>query len=297
MRETTVKAETTKKSHVFITYILYYPLANDATYKMVNHTIGLTVVVEKDSAGKDVRPIAALLHYQQSNEIHQMRVFAVKDANFEPSAAVDKIYDAVSDFFVNGTTFELFVPAKLHAACSWSEKVSGVGESCQQPSTSNGIVELTLADPGVQPNELNTTNLKFDGTDTSTYGLKSFLNEVWPRRVDEGDGKVFNSNGSYTAPPTRPGTGVKRSVTFTGNTSVGNLGRTPMGWREMGNGLGDNDLAGWDGFIGVYFFDPAFLLTARLLTSDEAMLWAVDYCFNAYLAIEDRGNYTDCPTQ
>lgn len=310
IRETTVKSETTKKSHFFITYVLYYPVANtgqDAgsgnTLKILNHTIGLTVIVEKDGTGKDVGPVGALLHYQQAAPLQNMRVYGVKGANFDATAPdVDKVYDTVNELFTNGTTFDLYIPQKLHAACAWVHDPGvAVGEWCERKGANN-IVELSLAAEGAEPGEINTGNLKLDGSDTGTYQLKSFLNEVWPRRIEEGDGKVFNSNGTYTAPPNRPGTGTRRSVAFTGNTALAGseLGSTPFGWKESGvvPGVGLNDPPEWSTFTGLHFFDPAFLVTGReLITLAEISNWALDYCFNAYLSIEDRGNFTDCPLQ
>jgi hypothetical protein len=147
------------------------------------------------------------------------------------------------------------------------------------------VTELspTTAEPGKIPASLGTP---------LNYGLKSLLNEWWPRRhlINRlgANNMMWENVYTYTPSSNRPAVDQKLKMPGAFASDEGdNKGVPPFGWVHDEGSPMDNLPK------GMHFFDPAFVYKDRFGLTDTDV--STDYCFNPYLAIDIRGTDENCP--
>ena len=276
---------TESRTHHFLTYLYYYPGSVPRTGIEFEHDwVIAQLVVEKtedDSLGR-LRAFSTVYH--ESFNAWRM------DPSFYPDGMVVERGDGeligdldVSDL-VDGRRPTLFIEGGRHGVCLPS---AGTAAGPCSPATgatapfAEDALALTLS-----PGELAE---RWDGADDAqlTYDLLSFPETFWALRDRSGpeDG-FFGGERTYRAPEvdegTRPGDRTTFPASLLSDNADGAFGDLPF----ILQATIDPTRA------GVWFVDPAYFY-ASYLTFPE--VFAITYCFNLYLGIDQRGQIEGCP--
>ena len=312
-------------SHIYLDYILYYPfsrLGGAESNDLTNNTIGVTVILAKDTAGQVTMPVAFLLHFVRSagaNADMPMITYASESSGLGNKTGVNYLNKKLADndfaaLFANSTTLSLVVQAETHWICLTG--TGGDGDSiCSTAPVSDKMLTLKPTDQPFLPADGFDHN-NFPDPAQHNYQLVSWLAQVWPRR---GDALLFADTKPYTPPYVKEGNfptpwyGTTQPIVFGTNFVKANLqnvasegGRAAWRWIEQNATAqpGENDPDSWNGLSGIHFIDTAYMVvgnkeaskddTERLVLEASKANWSRDYCFNAYLNIDVRASQTTC---
>ncbi len=288
------------KTHYFVSYVLYHPFDYTPGHIdspiAINTMTGATVVLAKRG---DHEEWLAMETYVDDDMWAATIEGAPISARPETDGGIGRFTAVMpSDWLVDGTHFQMFVPHGLHNACIWGHE-STMLEVLNCPTSGpaafyhNGLHyipgdgpdgEVPMAD--VQPCDGGCPNpgeaCVSDECTPFHYGFRSLAGELWVR-IHEYESKgedIWTTPFVYSPSPDdarRPGAGLTLPSKFKGDPAGG---IPPWAWQSRPKELPR----------GQWFMDPAFVFH-RHLQPAEGDDWAVspnDYCWNVYLGIFAR---------
>lgn len=297
---------TETKSHFFITYIFFYPYryAEDELKRFGNDVSGALVVVRKVNEA----PVAVETYFKRETDERSFS-FITDESQLLPDGKTfsDLKFDGMmpaSTLFPDNR-YVAYLSARKHESCLWLNENNGFLDGCMLSAGSKN---------GMQKIELNYKNgvvdiIKKEGSEFPQakadvgFALVHMLDSWWPRRGDIGSGKMWADDYKYVPDKhftDRPTISTKIPTSFI--DPIGNdYGRPPWSWRHKpGNGSSYFDMP-----RGVWFLDPAVHFKLRHDQSwawsdydaQSGTGWSLEYCFNPYFNLNNRGLWPECPIE
>lgn len=293
------------RSHVFLTYMLYWPLRDQragAENNVPNDTAGVLVVVRRARPDQNIaeEPVLVETTFAQGSSTAEFLAYAPVDSTF------NDIEQRVpnNDWFVDadsGQRFEFAVTANKHEVCLFGHGGTLV---CQHDA--NGFVGTKLV-PQVVADEVGRQGGKFVFPDEVGYELIPLASSVWPRRLVTADSTLWQGTFTYGTglPPERPGNGTELPDEFNRALAVAQYsGRPPWAWKWK-SGTGKGEARGLP--RGLSFLDAAWFVSWRHIHSmNEGQVtdsfdsntgdgWSLSYCTNPWFFIEQSSTDPQCP--
>lgn len=281
------------KSHIFLTYTYFWPYRDTTgTPKPAhaNDTAGVLIVAEKLP---ELTPIAAYT-YGRSDEVEEVFAWVSAGSILDGKPNVTKAV-APEILFEDGR-FQGYLTTPLHQACTWVASGSGACEL-------NAGIQATLATVVYGLDQGVATTVQAEGGkwpqagESIDFQLLHGLTAFWPRRDSKGEGGVYGATFDYEPMTNRPGSALKGipSIFVAPDGSYGGRPAWAWGWKPATGGF-------YQMGRGTIFIDPAIFVAKRhsLDTNWDAEAktgYSVDYCFEPYLGIDNRGTDPDCPAE
>ena len=278
------------KSHLFFTYVFYYPLRKPAGggVQHANDTAGLIVVARKDP---ELTPIEAIT-YGRDGDVEEMLAYVVEGSEISGKPLVDKEYP--TDTLFPDQRFQSYLTTPRHQSCAWIHDGPG---SCK---LNDGVKKITSFITYAFDQGVATKLEKKDGAwpmdgDPVDYQLVHWLPAFWTHRDEFGSKALWESKFDYEPLFDRPGDFLVDLPRFFGSPDTMNGGRPPWSWNWK------PAIAAFYGFNeGTPFLDPAIYVAKRhsLDTNWDSATktgFSTEYCFHPYQGIDKRGTDPDCP--
>ena len=291
------------RSHYIIQYLFYYPSNyNENTSRYHAHDVTATQVIVTKGDGE------AFVMAEASTDGEPYFGFAVAGSGVSDRNQGQLVKTFPADQLWDGTHYEAYHGKNFHGSCHW-EWQPNAATSITAPwcnheegrflddASSIAYYPSMTGQPWIEANcsMEDMCNGDFgiscmegvcrdgEGQRALTYGLRSFLKELWARRIAlDGDTNLFGSRSTYRPHEDsgeRPAfdAGVSFPVTLAVVDDSGSRGTLPFIWDS--NGSISN---------GQWWVDPAWSFSTRFDFGDAE--FSLDYCFNPYFAIDERGS-------
>ncbi len=294
-------------THYFIQYLFYYPAAYLSTSRAyVPHDVtGTQVVVKK---GDPLQLVMVESGYRPQTATYWG--FAPASAGIADSNAGALGHTFEDAALWEGTHFRAYHGSNQHGACEWTWGGPAAGSdwcrhpagAFKSPSTSvtyypfdqgSSYRDLACAADGDCFQALGHTCVEqvckdADGSRALTYELVDLRSTLWLRRVNIGNGdNVFAGTTTYSPhvdSGDRPG--AAQGLVFPAALATegeGSRGILPFAWMAPGS-VG----------VGQWWIDPAYAFSVRYTVDADPETYSLDYCYNLYLGIDQRGQGA-CP--
>lgn len=276
-------------SHLFVTYIAYYPTfkfePNEDNEHREHHFAGVMLLVDKET---DSLVVADGLSLRNSDA--EWTAFAEADSGVSEVGSNTQLIDVSKSNWQleDDTHYPMYVKASNHETCHWYSEgdASGVG-TCLHGSESFIADQGAVLKPGADAQSWGDRNTDGDHP-TLTYKLVPLAEHFWAKRNQTGSSRLFSERFTYEPnssdsgrwsgfPDNSASHRVPKALNSDDSDSVG---ETPFRWRSFANDEGD----------GQWTLDPAFVASDRFSLSGSQNEISKDYCFNLYFNLDDRNN-------
>jgi hypothetical protein len=284
-------------SHIFLTYAYYHPWDWHPTFREVereNSMAGARVVVPR--AGPRAGKLLFLETFSHGDQTLEPFAPAGVELALKDGVGDRSIVAMPEDWLEEGRRYHAFLTEERHDSCVWDQERSG--EFCRHSARTfkngNGV-KYIVADEGEQPRDDEPgCQAPCEGGEACRggacapfhYELRSIAADLWVRRREFAEETIWHGpDVEYSPGQGRPGDGLLMPGRLAGDDGrQPNTGEPPWAWIDPD----DRDLV-----RGRWFLDPAGAMADRYtLPGDEP--WDDEYCYNAFLGIDGRGE-GNCP--
>ncbi len=303
-------------SHYFIYYMYYHALYNSGTkeYKHGNDMEGAIVVVAKYPKE---HPIAVETYFQPGQSTEEILSFVTNESGIVPSGkdknkySVDQVFS--QDQLFPAGHFLAYVTSKLdsgkaHESCLWilDQPSAPYCKLSKQIKSGLKTIKYVYSDGKEQQVKSGTVS-----QESVSYGLRYLVDDLWTRRLKDGKNGLFSGTFQYwinDAPDQgnqdkRPGYGLMLPKRFVDSVNEGTStikGKPPWSWGWNHEFSTNPNLRIYAIPRGMVLLDPAYYFVKRhdiktAYNPQDKTGFSLDYCFNPYLNIDNRGKNTDCP--
>ena len=301
-------------SHYFIYYVYYHGLYNSdtSTYKHGNDMSGSVVVIAKYPKE---HPIAVENYFQAGQSTEEILTYATNESGIVPDGK-DKNKFSVDDVFSEAQLFPVghflaYITAKAdsgkdHETCLWIDEKPAAPycKLSKQIKSTLKTIKYVYSDGTEQ--QIKAVDNAFPAQmDEASYALRSLLNDLWTRRMKDGNKGLFTGSFQYwnladdpKNPDNRPGAGTKLPLRFVDSVNEGGSvmkGKPPWAWKWNHEFSTNPNLRVYDMPKGIIIMDPAYYFIKRhnintVYNPQTKEGFSLDYCFNPYLGIDNRKN-------
>lgn len=304
-------------SHYFIYYVYYHGLYNSDTkeYKHGNDMEGAMVVVAKYPKE---HPIAVETYFQPGQTTEEMLSFVTNESKIVPDGT-NKNKVSVNETFSQAQLFPAghflaYITAKAdsgkdHESCLWILDNPTAPYCKLSAQIKLGLKTIKYVYSDGTEGRIKHGKDGFPVGGEVSYALRSVVTDLWTRRQKDGDKGLFTSSFQYWQvendpknSDNRPGAGITLARRFPDSVNEGissMKGKPPWSWKWNHEFSTNPNLRTYETPMGMILLDPAYYFTKRhnikgLYSPTKKTGFSLDYCFNPYLGIDNRGKNTDC---
>ncbi len=287
-------------SHLFLTYVAYYPSfqadPNEDGEHHEHHFAAVRLLIDKET---DSLVLADGLSLEEQSGGAEWAAFTEQGSGVEQVGQNSNLIEVDSSNWQleDQTHYPAYVMAGNHQTCHWYSEgdAGGISNTCLHSSAEFVAGQGAVLKPGDDAQSWDDRDTE-QSPATMTYELVPLVEDFWALRNQTGESRLFGErflyqpNSAQTDPLAGfPGSDDNHRLPKALNSDdADSLGPTPYYWQSFNNSDGDEGAGQWT-------LDPAYVTADRFSFQDGSTDVATDYCFNLYFSIDERGSES-CPS-